>query len=180
MAGRGLARVAVSITTLDPTLARTMEPRAATPARRLDTIRRLAEAGVPVGVMVAPVIPAINDHEIEAILQAAAAAGATSAGTVLLRLPHEVKSIVRDWLDAHYPDRRDRVFALVRDTRGGRDYDAAWGRRMTGSGPYAALIGRRFETACRRLGLDQARAPLRTDLFAPPARPDRDGQLQLW
>jgi DNA repair photolyase len=179
MAGRGLAKVAVSVTTLDARLARTMEPRAATPARRIDAIRRLAEAGVPAAVMVAPIVPAINDHEIETILEAATAAGARSAGYVLLRLPHELKDIVRAWLTEHYPDKADHVFSLVRETRGGREYDSTWGRRMTGAGPYAGMIGRRLEAACRRLGLNRERAPLRTDLFAPPAKQGGAEQLSL-
>jgi DNA repair photolyase len=180
MAERSLAKVAVSVTTLDPKLARTMEPRAATPAKRLATIRQLAEAGVPAAVMVAPILPAINDHEIEDILQAAVAAGARSAGYVLLRLPHELKDLVRDWLKEHYPDKLKHVFSLVRDARGGKDYDSAWGQRMTGAGPYAWMIGRRFETACERLGLNQRRAPLRTDLFAPPAKDAKARQLSLF
>src|SRR3954471_7266199 len=180
MAERSLAKVAVSVTTLDPKLARRMEPRAATPAKRLATIRQLAEAGVPATVMVAPILPAINDHEIEDILQAAVAAGARSAGYVLLRLPHELKDLVRDWLKEHYPDKLKHVFSLVRDARGGKDYDSAWGQRMTGAGPYAWMIGRRFETACERLGLNQRRAPLRTDLFAPPAKDAKARQLSLF
>ena len=180
MADRGLAKVAVSITTLDPKLARRMEPRAATPAKRLAAVRQLAEAGVPVAVLVAPILPAINDHEIEDVLQAASIAGARSAGYVLLRLPHELKDLVRDWLKEHYPDKLKHVFSLVRETRGGKDYDSAWGRRMAGAGPYAWMIGRRFETASERLGLNQRRAPLRTDLFAPPIREAGLKQLSLF
>jgi len=137
MANRSLAKVAVSITTLDPKLARTMEPRAATPMKRLATIRQLAEAGIPAAVMVAPIIPAINDHEIEDILQAASAVGAQSGGYVLLRLPHELKDLVRGWLKEHYPDKLKHVFSLVRDARSGKEYDSTWGQRMTGAGPYA-------------------------------------------
>jgi DNA repair photolyase len=178
MADRQLAKVAISITTLDPGLARRMEPRAATPAKRLDTIRRLAEAGIPVSVLVAPVIPAVNDHEIEDILQAAHAAGAREAGYVLLRLPHELKEIVRDWLQEHYPDKLRHVFSLVGDTRGGKAYDPKWGERQTGVGPFAWMIGRRFETAARRLGLNERRLRLRTDLFTPPVR--EKAQLALF
>lgn len=170
MAERGLAKVAISLTTLDPVLARRMEPRAASPARRLDAIRRLTDEGIPVTVLVAPIVPAINDHEIERILEAAHAAGAREAGYVLLRLPHELKNLARDWLIDHYPDRLDRVLSLVRDTRGGKEYDATWGARQTGQGPFAWMIGRRFETAAKRLGMNERRARLRTDLFTPPAR----------
>lgn len=170
MAERGLAKVAISITTLDPKLARRMEPRAATPARRLDAIKRLTDEGIPVSVLVAPVIPAVNDHEIERILDAAHAAGAREAGYVLLRLPHELKDLARDWLIENAPDRMERVLSLVRQTRGGKEYDAAWGERQTGSGAYAWMIGRRFETAARRLGLNRSRTRLRTDLFEPAPR----------
>jgi DNA repair photolyase len=170
--------VAISITTLDPKLARTMEPRAASPAKRLETVRRLTEAGIPVTVLVAPIIPAINDHEIEAILKAAAAAGAMEAGYVLLRLPHDLKELVRDWLAEHYPDKLNHVFSLLQEARGGKDYDAQWGVRQTGIGPYAWMIGRRFETAAERLGLNQRSLKLRTDLFRPPAK--ETGQLSLF
>lgn len=172
MAEAGLAKVAISLTTLDPALARAMEPRASSPQKRLDAIRRLTDEGIPVTVLVAPVIPAINDHEIERILEAAHAAGAREAGYVLLRLPHELKDLARDWLLEHRPDRLERVLSLVRDTRGGKEYDAAWGARQTGQGPYAWMIGRRFETAARRLGLNarDKRLRLRTDLFEKPAR----------
>jgi DNA repair photolyase len=168
MADRSLAKAAVSITTLDPKLARKMEPRAATPKKRLETVRQLSEAGIPVAVMVAPIIPAINDHEIEEILQAAYAAGARSAGYVLLRLPHEIKDLMHGWLAEHYPDKLKHVFSLVEDTRGGKAYDSKWGQRMTGVGPYAWIIGRRFEAACERYGFNKQRRPLRTDLFTPP------------
>ncbi len=178
MAAKGLARVALSVTTLDGALARTMEPRASAPHRRLDAIRALSEAGIPVTVLVAPIIPAINDHAIEAILQAARAAGAVDAGYVLLRLPHEVKDLVRDWLMTHYPDKARHVLSLVRATRGGKDYDASWGQRQVGTGPYAWMIGRRFEAACQRLGYGKARARLRTDLFSPPRQ--EPAQLSLF
>jgi DNA repair photolyase len=179
MADRGLAKVALSVTTLDPRLARRMEPRAATPAKRLDTIRKLSEAGVPVAVMVAPIVPGINDHEIEEILQAAYAAGARQAGYVLLRLPHELKEIMRDWLSENYPDKLKHVFALVGDTRGGKLYDSSWGKRQTGVGPYAWMIGRRFEQACERFGFNRLSRPLRTDLFTPP-KTEAAGQLSLF
>jgi len=170
MAARGLAKVALSVTTLDRTLARTMEPRAATPARRLEAMRTLAEAGIPVSVMVAPVVPGLNDAEIERILDAAYAAGAREAGYIILRLPLEVSPIFRDWLLRHYPDRYRHVMSLVRSMRGGKDYDSEWGKRMKGSGPYAWQIGRRFEIAARRLGFNTERRQLRTDLFVVPAR----------
>ena len=170
MADRSLAKAAVSVTTLDPKLARKMEPRAATPKKRLDTIRQLAEAGIPVAVMVAPIIPAINDHEIEEILQAAYAAGACSAGYVLLRMPHEIKDLMHGWLSEHYPDKLKHVFSLVEGTRGGKAYDSKWGKRMTGVGPYAWMIGRRFEAATERFGFNKQRRPLRTDLFTPPKK----------
>ena len=170
MAARGLAKVAFSVTTLDRTLARTMEPRAATPARRLEAMRTLAEAGIPVSVMVAPVVPGLNDAEIERILDAAYAAGAREAGYIILRLPLEVSPIFKDWLLRHYPDRYRHVMSLVRSMRGGKDYDSEWGKRMKGSGPYAWQIGRRFEIAARRLGFNTERRQLRTDLFVVPAR----------
>jgi DNA repair photolyase len=168
MAARGLAKVAMSVTTLDPKLSRTMEPRAASPAKRLETIRRLTDAGIPVTVLVAPIIPAVNDAEIERILDAAYANGAREAGYVLLRLPLEVKDLVSDWLMTHYPDKLRHVMSLVQSTRGGKDYDAAWGQRQVGSGPYAWMIGRRFELAASRAGFNKARLKLRTDLFRRP------------
>ena len=178
MAQRGLVKVALSVTTLDRKLARTMEPRASSPERRLDAIRQLAEAGIPASVMAAPVIPGINDAEIEAILTRAHALGAREAGYVMLRLPLEVLDIFSEWLSEHYPERHSRVMSLVRDMRGGKAYDSTFGKRMTGSGPFAWMIGRRFETACARLGLNQNRLKLRTDLFAPP-RP-AEAQLALF
>ena len=165
MAEKGLAKVALSVTTLDRKLARTMEPRAATPTRRLETIRELSNAGIPTSVMVAPIIPGLTDPEIERILDASRAAGARDAGYVILRLPLEVSPIFKDWLLRHYPDRYRHVMSLVRSMRDGKDYDAEWGKRMKGSGPYAWQIGRRFEIAARRLGLNAQKSPLRTDLF---------------
>jgi DNA repair photolyase len=177
MAERGLAKVALSVTTLDRMLARTMEPRASTPTKRLEAIRQLSEAGIPASVMVAPILPGLTDPEIERILDSARAAGAREAGYVLLRLPLEVAPIFRDWLLRHYPDRYRHVMSLVRSMRGGKDYDSEWGKRMKGSGPYAWQIGRRFEIAAKRLGLNTERRPLRTDLFEPPAR--KNEQLML-
>lgn len=178
MAKDGLVRVALSVTTLDPKLARTMEPRAATPPLRLRAMRALADAGVPVGVMVAPVIPALNDGEIERILEAARDAGATLAGYVLLRLPLEVSELFREWLLEHYPDRYRHVMNVLRAMRGGKDYDATFGRRMKGSGPYADMIGKRFQIAMRRLGLEKAARDMPTDLFRAPVAPG--GQLSLF
>ncbi len=171
MAERNLVKVALSVTTLDAKLARTMEPRAATPARRLEALRQLTAAGVPTSAMVAPVIPAINDAEIERILEAVAAAGVRHAGYVLLRLPLEVRDLFREWLIENFPDRYRHVFKLIRDTRGGKDYDSTWGKRMTGSGPVAWMIGRRFEVACERLGFNKARASTTTEHFRPPRPP---------
>ena len=178
MAERQLAKVAISVTTLDPKLARRMEPRAAAPAKRLETIRKLTEAGIPVSVLVAPIIPAINDHEIEAILKACAAAGAQEAGYVLLRLPHDLKDLMRDWLAEHYPDKLKHVFTLLQEARGGKDYDAEWSTRQSGIGPYAWMLGRRFETAAERLGLNKRNLKLRMDLFKVP--PKETGQLSLF
>jgi DNA repair photolyase len=170
MAEKGLAKVALSVTTLDRKLARAMEPRAATPPRRLEAVRALSEAGIPTSVMIGPVIPGLNDAEIERILDSAAAAGAKEAGYVILRLPLEVSSIFKDWLLQHYPDRYRHVMSLVRSMRGGKDYDAEFGKRMKGAGPYAWQIGRRFELAARRLGLNTQRLKLRADLFVPPRK----------
>ena len=178
MARRNLVKVALSVTSLDPKLARVMEPRAATPARRLEAVRQLAAAGIPASVMVAPVIPAINDAEIERILDAAVAAGAREAGYVLLRLPLEVRDLFREWLMANFPDRYRHVFKLIRETRGGKDYDSKWGERMTGSGPIAWMIGRRFEAACERLGLNRRKLKLTTEHFTPARK--RPQQLALF
>ena len=165
MAEQGLAKVAFSVTTLDRTIARTMEPRAATPPKRLETMRQLTDAGIPVSVMVAPVIPGLTDQEIERILDSAYAAGAREAGYIILRLPLEVSPIFKDWLLRHYPDRYRHVMSLVRSMRDGKDYDAEWGKRMKGTGPYAWQIGRRFEIAARRLGFNTEKRVLRSDLF---------------
>ncbi len=171
MAERNLVHVALSVTTLDRDLARVMEPRAATPRRRLAAIRRLREAGIPTGVMVAPVIPAINDMEIEEILQAAAWAGADGAAYVLLRLPLEIKDLWAEWLETHFPDRAGKVMRLLREMRGGHDYDARFGLRMKGTGPYAQLIQRRFRLAKKRLGLVAKDRDLDIGRFRRPVRP---------
>lgn len=168
MAARGLAKVALSVTTLDGKLARAMEPRAATPVRRLEAIHTLSQAGVPVQVLAAPMIPGLNDEELERILESAAAAGAKEAGYIVLRLPLEVRGLFKEWLLAHYPDRFRRVFALIREMRGGRDYDAEFGARMLGKGPYAWMIQQRFEAAARRWGFDKRHLKLRCDQFRRP------------
>jgi DNA repair photolyase len=178
MAAERLVRVLISVTTLDSALARKMEPRAPRPALRLAAVRRLAQAGVCVGVLAAPMIPALNDAELEAILEAAAAAGADSASYVLLRLPLEIKDLFAEWLATHFPDRKDRVLSLLRQTRGGRLYDPQWGARMKGRGPYAELLARRFELACHRFGLNRADWDLDASRFARP-RAD-SGQLALF
>jgi DNA repair photolyase len=178
MAQRNLVKVALSVTTLDPDLARKMEPRAATPMRRLETLRRLSQAGVPTTVMVAPIIPAINDMDIERILEAAKMAGVQSAGYVLLRLPLEVRDLFQEWVRANYPDRADKVIKIIRETQGGKDYDSKWFTRQRGTGPYAWLVGRRFQAACERLGLNERKASLDISRFTPP-RPGSD-QLQLF
>jgi DNA repair photolyase len=178
MAERNLVKVAISVTTLDSKLARAMEPRAPTPACRLEALRQLSSAGVPTSVMVAPIIPAINDAEIERILDAAALAGVKGAGYVLLRLPLELRDLFREWLQENFPDRVSHVFKLIRDMRGGKDYDSTFGRRMTGAGPYAWMLGRRFETACEKLGLNQSKVALTTAHFSAP-RP-RAEQLSLF
>ncbi len=177
MAQKGIVRVGISITTLDRTLARKMEPRAATPERRLETVRALSEAGIPVAVMTAPIIPGLNDHEIEALLEAAAAYGASGAGYVVLRLPFEIKDLFHEWLVQHVPDRAARVINLIREMRGGKDYDPRWFERGRGRGPMADLINQRFHKAAARNGLDRKRPELRTDLFRPRETPD--GQFLL-
>jgi DNA repair photolyase len=178
MGKRDLVKVAVSVTSLDAKLARAMEPRAPTPLRRLETLRQLVQAGVPTSAMVAPVIPALNDAEIERILEAVAAAGVRHAGYVLLRLPLEVRDLFREWLLENYPDRYRHVFKLIRDTRGGKDYDSTFGKRMTGTGPIAWMIGRRFETACERLGFNKTHVKTTTEHFRPPQPPAQ--QLDLF
>jgi DNA repair photolyase len=171
MAAKRLARVALSVTTLDRDLARTLEPRASTPAKRLGAIRALADAGIPASVMVAPIIPALTDAEMESILEAALAAGATGAGYGLLRLPLEIKDLFTEWLDAHAPDKAKRVLDLVRSVRDGRLNDPSFGRRMRGQGPYAELINQRFHLATKRLGLGQRDRRFDLSLFKRPAKP---------
>ena len=177
MGQAGRAAVYVSITTLDPALARLMEPRAASPQRRLQTIRRLAEAGVPVGVSVSPVIPFLNEPELEAILAAAAEAGATRAFSIPLRLPWEVAPLFQQWLADHFPERAARVMARVREQRGGRDNDARFGSRMQGEGVWADLRRQRFEQATRRLGLNRSRHALDASAFQPPLRRPAAGAM---
>lgn len=170
MAEKGLVRVGISITSLDPKVARAMEPRVPAPARKLRTIRVLSEAGIPVRLMVSPVVPALTDHELERILEAGAAAGAIAASSIVLRLPREVSDLFQEWLWKAFPDRAARVMGRVRELHGGRDYDPAFGQRMTGQGEWARLIKQRFDLACRRLGLDQRPPALRTDLFKVPPK----------
>jgi DNA repair photolyase len=171
MAAKKLAKVYISITSLQNNIARTLEPRASAPARRLEAVRRLADSGIPVGVLVAPVIPAITDVELEAIIDAAAQAGAQSAGYILLRLPREVEGLFAEWLQAHYPMRAKHVMSLLSQMRGGRAYDPTFGLRMTGTGIFADLLRNRFKLACKKVGISNERTGLRTDLFKPPARP---------
>jgi DNA repair photolyase len=179
MARDGLACAMVSVTTLDRTLARHMEPRAATPERRLETIAALAAAGVPVGVLAAPMIPALNDHEMEAILERARAAGAERAAYTLLRLPHELKQLFREWLEAHAPGKAAHVLSLVTEAHGGRLYEARWSSRMVGSGPYAEMLRLRFARACNRFGFaPRATVALDTTRFRPPPR--KGDQLELF
>lgn len=168
MAAQGLVNVGISVTTLDPAVSRAMEPRVPAPARRLRTIRRLTEAGVPVRVMASPMIPALTDHELEAILTASAEAGASSARMIVLRLPREVAALFTEWLHEAFPDRAARILARVRELHGGQLYDAQWGQRMTGQGTWAALMHQRFGVAAKRLGLDRDLAKLRNDLFRVP------------
>lgn len=168
MAAKRLVRVYVSVTNLDADLARKLEPRAAAPYRRLETVRRLAAAGIPVGVMVAPVIPFLTDRFLEEILERAKEAGAESAGYILLRLPHEVAPLMKDWLATHFPLKAEHVMSLVRQMRGGRDYDSAFGVRQTGVGNYADLMAKRFEIACARLGMNGEREDLDVSRFRPP------------
>lgn len=178
MAAQGLARVGISVTTLDRDLARKMEPRVPAPSRRMATIRRLTEAGIPVRLMVSPVVPALTDPEMERILDAGAAAGADAASWIMLRLPQEVSPLWQAWLAEHYPDRAARVMARLREMHGGKDYDARWGHRMRGEGHYAEIIAARFRRKARALGLDRRVSELRCDLFKVPAQPG--DQLDLF
>lgn len=177
MAREGLATVSVSVTTLDRVLARQLEPRAPTAAKRLEAIRLLSEAGIPTCVLAAPMIPALNDSELESILAAAKEAGARYADYTLLRLPLEIRDLFVEWLEAHYPDRARHVMTLVRDTRGGRDYDSTWGQRRTGTGIYADMLAKRFLLARRKLGLDRRPPALDISQFKPP--PTKGDQLTL-
>jgi DNA repair photolyase len=176
LAARRLVEVYVSVTTLDRQLARRMEPRATAPQRRIETIRALSEAGVPTGVMFAPVIPALNDQDMERVLELAQAAGALHAGYVMVRLPLEINGLFQEWLHSHYPLRAEHVLNIIRDLRGGRENDPRFGSRMRGEGQYAALIARRFATACRRLGLNRSEREPDTTQFRPPSL---HGQLSL-
>jgi DNA repair photolyase len=177
LAKLGLVKVAISITSMDHKLSRKMEPRASSPARRLEAIRLLSEAGVPTAVFASPMIPAINDMELERILDAAKAQGALSASMILLRLPGEVRDVFREWLLRHFPDRVRHVLALVRDTRGGKDYDSRFGARMVGEGPYATLLQQRFQKGRERYGLEGKLPALRNDLFIAPKLEDRQMSL---
>jgi DNA repair photolyase len=178
MAAKNLVRVAISITSLDRKLARSMEPRAATPEKRLAAVKALADVGVPTMVMFAPAIPALNDHEMEAVLERAAAAGAVGAGYVALRLPMEIADLFQEWLATDHPDRAKHVMSLVRQMRGGKTYDSQWGKRMKGEGPLAALMSRRFKTARARFGLDAPLPPLDLTQFRIP--PVAGGQIDLF
>jgi DNA repair photolyase len=179
MAERRLVKVMVSVTTLDRDLARRLEPRAPTPALRLEAIRRLSEAGVPTGVLTSPMIPALNDIEMEAILEAASNAGANAAGYILLRLPLEIKALFEEWLEAHVPERKSRVLKLIRETSGGRLYDPTFGRRMKGEGLYADLLKQRFRLACKRHGLNRRDRDLDLTLFRRPPADADPNQLTL-
>jgi DNA repair photolyase len=181
LARAGLVRVALTITTLDHDLARKLEPRAASPTRRLRTLRILADAGVPVSVSVSPIIPFVNDGDMEAILEASAQAGATNAHFIVLRLPWELNGVFQDWLGVHFPDRATRVMNRIRDMRGGRDYDSRFGKRMRGEGIWSELYRQRFARAARRLGLNQDRRPLDLNQFvAPKAEQAQSAQLDLF
>ncbi len=178
MAAESLAKAALSVTSLDPHLARKMEPRASTPARRIEALKQMSAAGIPTTVMFAPLIPGLNDHELESVLQAAKDAGVTSAGYVMLRLPLEVKDLFQEWLAAEVPERASRVMSLIRSTRNGKDYDSKWGERQVGNGPIADAAAARFQLACKRLGFNEDRKRLDTTKFHPP--PQAGDQLALF
>src|SRR5579862_408929 len=187
MAKKNLVKAFISITTLDHRLARTLEPRAASPQRRVDALRALAGAGIPCGVMVAPLIPALTDKSLEDVMESAAAAGATMAGWILLRLPNEVRPLFKEWLAAHHPQRADHVISIIRQSRGGRENDPNFHSRMSGTGNFVELIGQRFELACRRLGLNSednhmaSRKGLDCSLFRPPSsKENAAGQMALF
>jgi DNA repair photolyase len=183
MAKKNLVKAFVSITTLDHRLARTLEPRAASPRRRVDALRALATAGIPCGVLVAPLIPALTDKTLEAVLEEAAKAGATRAGWILLRLPNEVRPLFKEWLAAHQPQRAEHVISIIKQSRGGRENDPNFGSRMSGSGNFVELIGKRFDLACRRFGLNSeenhmaSRGGLDCSQFRPP---EAEGQMRLF
>ncbi len=177
MARRGLVRVGVSVTTLDAKLSRLMEPRAPAPQRRLQMIRTLASAGIPVRIMASPMIPALTDPELEAILRLGRDAGARHASWIMLRLPREVSPLVQDWLALHYPDRAGRIMSRLREMHGGKAYDATWHRRMRGEGPYAEMVAQRFRVAVKRLGLNEKAPPMRCDLFRAPRGQTAQGVL---
>ena len=178
MAQKNLAKVCLSVTTLDSKLARAMEPRASTPLRRLAAIRQLAEAGVPTGMMMAPIIPALNEAEIESVLESVAEAGATSAGYIMLRLPLEVRHLFKDWIESLMPNRAAHIMRLVEEMRGGKAYEAEWGTRMRGRGAYAKMIKDRFHAASNRLGLNANKLEMDTTQFRRPV--EKDGQLTLF
>ena len=183
MAAKGLVNVGISVTTLDSDLARRLEPRASVPAKRLAAIEALADARIPVRVMVSPLIPALTDHELESILAAAAERGATKASWILLRLPYDIKDLFEQWLEHHRPERAAHILSLIRQARGGKLNNAEFGKRFRGEGPYVEMIAKRFAVACKKLGLNQARngfdmTPLRVDLFKPP--PKAGDQLGLF
>ena len=178
MAQQNLARVAISITTLDRRIARSMEPRAPTPERRIEALSELSKAGIPTAVMAAPMIPALTDHELEAILERAKDAGVRNAAYIVLRLPLEIKDLFQEWLETKHPGRAKHVMSIVRSMREGKAYDAEWGKRMKGTGAYAELMAKRFKLACEKLGLNQGWVPQRLDLFAPP--PKHGDQLKLF
>jgi len=180
MAAKNLARVYLSVTTLNPALARAMEPRAASPARRLAAVTGLHAAGIPAGVLASPMIPGLNDSELETILEAAAKAGATSAGSQLLRLPHELGALFTDWLNVHIPDRAAHVLSLIRQSRAGRLNDSSFHGRFAGTGPYAELLAKRFARAARQFGLSVDPPPLDTTKFAVPAAQKVETQLSLF
>ena len=177
MARDNLVQVMFSVTTLDADLARRMEPRAAAPQRRLQAMRRLHDEGVPVGVLFAPLIPALNDHEMEAVLEAAVDAGAQSGGYVLLRLPLEIRELFREWLEIHVPGRAEHVLSLMRQLHGGREYDSRFGKRMRGEGPFADLLAQRFRIAAARLGLNREQRNLDCTKFTPPRKAAAQGEL---
>lgn len=178
MARLGLVRVGISLTTLDAGLSRRMEPRAPSPQRRLETIRRLTGAGIPVRVMTSPIVPGLTDHELEALLEAGQQAGADAASWIMLRLPREVSGLWQDWLAEHEPHRAGKIMTRLREMHGGKDYDPRWGHRMRGEGTYAEMIAQRFKATVKRLGLQTKSAPLRSDLFAVP--PQVGDQLSLF